>query len=386
MTDPPVSKSETRAKLTSESVAQFSLRPLLIGALVCIVVGILDSVSLQLASSFSWQGWPVFCAFVLFVGQTYGLAWLVGRRILTSPNHLLIWTFFFVWSLVFINLILSVVVFESTWTEAMQSSLVFAFYAAQIGLVMIWGVLGSYDWQRRLPIFCCGLVAASYPLWAMGSYRTNRSWYSILACYLISVFLSCLVLRLLRFQITGMKLNTGPGAGVATVDSSAQFSILYLFIWTTIVAGLVGVGRFVPWDFLWESLLVERIRLATIGGLLMTVITVATCWASLGSSGSVPFRLGVLLALLILVGLGLYATEASNSSSWWSRSSFVGGWSLSHNNADHRWVIFGIWAAWSALNGLFLFGLLQVLAAAGCKLVRTPKQREKIVSQGYDVE
>ena len=371
----------SKANIVDGGKSTSGLKPFVIGGLICIVAGVLDSFALELTNVSGWSGWPVWVTFALFILQTFVLSSYVGKQLNKSQRLVPAWTFFFFWSLVFINLILCLVLFVSNWREAMQLSLVFAFFAAQMGLVVVWGVLGAFDWRKRIPLACLGVFLATYPFWLIDSRRVSRNgWFSVLMCYFAAVFITCCVLKFRRYQLT--TLNFGKAA-LENDEPKGQFSILQLFTWTTVVAVLFGIGRFIPWDMLWESLLTDWIQFAVLAAMLMTVITVATCWAALGrgrssdDSGkatgtSVVFRVLLLVVLLAACSIGLSLSESVFNNGGWSRS-FVGGWNLSPQNMDHQLIIFGIWFAWTALNGLFLFGMLQIFAAAGCRLARKPK-------------
>lgn len=379
----------TEQSSTNTRASTFNLKSFLIGGMICVFAGVLDSVCLHFAQASRWVGLPVWVTFCVFVLQTFVLSWYVGKRLSESKSMVAAWVFFFFWSLVCINLILCMVVLSSNWTMAMQLSLTFAFFAAQIGLVIVWGVLGSYDWRKRIPLFCLGLVLASYPFWLI-DFRISgtRGWSTVLICYAGAVFVTCCVLRLWSFKITSLKFGkeSDPGG-----EPKGQFTIIQLFVWTTIVAVCFGAGRFVPWQYLWESLWIKRIQFAMLAGMLMTVVTVSTCWAALGQRkssedskgifrvGAILFRILLMTVLFVLVAFGLQLSEAVNGSSAWARS-FVGGWQLSLNSVDDTRIIFGIWTAWTTLNGLFLFGMLQIFAAAGCRLAKKPKgvQNKKI--------
>ena len=111
--------------------------------------------------------------------------------------------------------------------------------------------------------------------------------------------------------------------------------------------------------------------------ILVTVIAVSTCWAALGEPkgnkyDAVLVRLVIMLLLFTLIAYGLYSSEAVAAGGARGRTgSFIGGWAINLNTQGH--LVFGIWCAWTVLNGFFLFGLLQVFGAAGCRLVRKPK-------------
>ena len=354
------------------------LRPFLAGGLICLLFGVVQATVTKWVSSNGWSGWPVGVAFVLLAVQCFVISFFTGRQLVANRNLVWAWTFFYVWCLLMINLTLGHVLIESGigWASTYwQLSMVFAFLQAQMGLMIIWGVLGSYDWRKRLPLFAIGFGCFCFPLW-MFDFRSwsMRGWFSLLICYLVAVFVTTLILRWFRFRITALQFDTDLERAK---NPQGQFSVLNLFVWTTIAAAAVGVGRFVPWELVWESVWAREVRFAILVSILVTVIAVSTCWAALGEPKgkkyvAVLVRLVIMLLLFTLIAYGLYSSEAVAAGGARGRTgSFIGGWAINLNTQGH--LVFGIWCAWTVLNGFFLFGLLQVFGAAGCRLVRKPK-------------
>ena len=140
-----------------------------------------------------------------------------------------------------------------------------------------------------------------------------------------------------------------------------QFGIKHLFIWTTIVAVLFGIGRLILWSALANTFLNERTLPMVWRAVLMTMIAVFTAWTVLGDLRGAWWRVLVLVVVLMAVGGGLVYIELSN------RNSRLVGWSL---NADDLWPL---WLTWTTLNGLFLAGLMLVLRCSGWQLARVKK-------------
>jgi hypothetical protein len=275
----------------------------------------------------------------------------VGFKVKRQP----IWWLFFGWMLVLVNLVLILVKFNSySWTRASQSAFVYAFLTAQIGLVIFWGILGSTDWRRRLPIAFFLLATGSYPYWF---FVGRQRWLSVMTCYIISVSVTCAFLRLWRFRLGSMESWNAIARG-GRID---QFGIKHLFIWTTGVAVLFGIGRLVPWSFLATTFMNQSMISLLLRALLMTMIVVATAWTVLGERG-VWLRAIVLIGVLISIGFGLSFIELRQT-----RRSGLIGWSSNPNEIRQ------IWFVWTTLNGLFLAGLMLVIRMSGGQLARIKK-------------
>ena len=369
------SQVEAKERLLENSF----LRPFLAGALICFVIGVLHNfVIVGWVAKTGWQGWPVAVAFVLLILQCFFISFFTGRQLVANRKLVWAWIFFYLWCLLMINLALGHVYIESARASHWQLSLVFAFFQAQLGLMIIWGVLGSYDWRKRFPLFAIGLWLFGYPLWSMDFSRwVLRGWLTLLICYIVAVFSTALILRWLRFRITALQFETDPDK--ANIPQG-QFSVFNLFVWTTIAATAVGVGRFVPWELVWESVWATEIRFGILVSILLTIIAVSTCWAALGAAKgnkylAIFYRTVVLFVLFAAISFGLYSCEflSTGRNGWgWRGGSFIGGWGVNLKTQGQQ--VFMIWCAWTVLNGFFLFGLLQVLGAAGCRLVRKPRR------------
>ena len=341
--------------------------PFLIGGVLCILFAWLDNYAFDWAASDRWKGAGVWATFVAFVLQAFTLSSYSGFWLKKSRSMMPAWIFFFVWSLIFTDLILALFVFNANWDTVLQLALAYAFFAGQVGLVVVWGILSDYDWRKRLPLFGFALVCLSFPFWPV--FQFQRGWNAVYMFYAASVLISCGILRFTGFRISAIEFGDQPEE---SVDNRKQFGIRNVMIWTLIVAIAVGFGRWVPWSYIWENVWAERLRVSFFGGMLTSVITVTACWAALGRQASIWFRVPLLILILIGVAYGVYQIELS---AIWSAQPRGGRWVSSlvlgyFNSAklDHA-SLFGVWLAWCGLNGFFLFGLLQLFAFAGCKLV-----------------
>ena len=140
-----------------------------------------------------------------------------------------------------------------------------------------------------------------------------------------------------------------------------QFSIKHLFIWTTVVGLLVGIGRMVPWPAIAELILQKGFAKDVGRSLLMTLLVVATAWTVLGNLRTSWIRLIVLLVFLVSVSYGLVMIDQRKAGGW---SRTLAGWGL---NADE---LRRIWFTWTSLSSLFLAGLFLLFRLSGHQLVR----------------
>ena len=334
---------------TGDSAKPSVIRIGLVGLLTCFLIGAIDVVVLGLAKNAEWEGPTVYIAFAILILQTALLGAFVGMQV--SKNSF--WLLFFGWVLVVVNLVLIIINLESNrYTKVYQSAFVFAFLTAQMGLAIFWGVLGSANWKFRLSLASALLLASSYPFWMFVG--RSRGWLSVMLAYGVSVFLSCICLRYFRFRIDSEE-RWFEKSGSRRVD---QFEIKHLFIWTTTVAFIVGVGRLVDWESLFLSVLKQN-TLSLIMRSMMTLIIVAVAWTVLGEKRGAIVRLFVLFFALLAIGFGLYLTENPRA----GVSYYSVGW-------VPKSALPRIWITWTTLNGLFLAGLLLAVRTAGRKLAR----------------
>lgn len=327
------------------------------GLLACIGIFAIDMGVLELARYYDWKGISVYPVYAVFILQTALLGWVAGIKINQQP----IWWVFFCWMLLLVNLVLILVKLNSySWDRTYQSAFVFAFLTAQIGLVLFWGILGTSDWRRRIPIAVSWLAVASYPYWF--GFMSVRDWLSVTTCYIISVAVACICLRLWRFR-----LGTREHWDATTIAGGRmdQFGIKHLFIWTTIVAVLFGIGRLVPWTYIAAAIADNGVIALFLRALLMTVIVVATAWAVLGDKPGTVVRGIVFVGVLILIGLGLSVVEIQQLRL--RRWSSLIGWRMTNEEVRKTWLI------WTTLNGLFLAGLMLVVRMSGVRLARVKR-------------
>ena len=348
------------------------------GGLVCLIFGVLDNLILVAGTSSSWTGLVSYLAFGLFVAQAIVLSAIVGLGV---RKHL-VWWLFFGWSLGLVNLQLTLIGYEAG--EGYRNSKIaflafcFAFYAAQIGLIIFWMFCGTFPWARiRVPIATATLMIACHPFWLLNSGYNYRGWVGLLTYFLIAAALTYGVLRYLRFQLRAadvVAISAAKGSQ-ANQNAQGQFGIKHLFIWTTIVAVLFGIGGLVSWQALFNNLIRQNIVINLGRTLLITVSLVAVVWAVMGETKWISVRVFVLAIFLTAVSLALYGLDYSSLRNrqnslaigwrWWRQGPSLG---------DHLQMI-RVWMIWTMLNGMFLAALLLVFRFAGFRFVRSAKEK-----------
>lgn len=355
------------------------------GGLLCLILGVFDNLILHAGNGSHWTGLASFVAFGLFVAQTIVLSIVVG---LGSRRHL-IWWLFFSWSLGLVNLQLILIQFEAgeghkSVTDFAFSAFVYAFYAAQIGLVIFWAICGTYPRARiRLPVAAVTFMIASHPFGLMdlvGFRQSNESWLGLLTFFIVAAGMTFGILRYLRFELGVFKqVEAGEADKDAKGrDSKGQFGIKHLFIWTTIVAVLFGIGGFVSWQAIFDNIFRKGFVINIGRTLLITVSLVAVVWAVMGETKWIGLRFLILVLFLSAVGLALYGLDYLSLKA--NRDSLAIGWRWRRSmNGERHFEMIKVWMIWTMLNGMFLASLFLVFRVAGFRFVKSAKQAQSKV-------
>lgn len=348
------------------------------GGLVCLIFGVVDNLILQAIVSLQGRELVAYFAFALFVVQTIVLSVVVG---LNSRRHW-VWWGFFVWSLALVNLQLFLIDNRvgSASTVGISNTaftaLVYAFFAAQIGLTIFWAICCTRPRLRvRLPLASSVLILACHPFWTTGQYSHSRSseqWLGLLTFFIIASTLTFGILRYFRFRlglVVESAIHTNHGA-------RAQFGIKHLLAWTTIVAILFGIGdafgRTIGWDTILDSTFGQTFLINLGMTLLVTISLVAVVWAVMGESKRTWIRVGVLLVFLLAVAFALqYLDHLAMVKT--KHSLAIGySWRAPIGSQD-RFEIVRVWGIWTILNGMFLSALFMVFRFAGFRFTRSAK-------------
>jgi hypothetical protein len=304
-------------------------------------------------------------AFVLQVGL---LGWLCGR-FLENPW----WRWgLYLWGWVLVDLqLLSAGVFADSgrwWyrAEMLPSSL----FAAQVGLTIVWGVLGTTRWAVRLPACLVLGTLLAIPLGRNYSYGLGDEMYGV---QMVTLAALCLLLRWRGYklqQVAAPPAGRSPSAAGAQLGQM-QFGIRNVLVWTTSLAVVLGVLRAL--DLLSLRALApfmsqDYLSLAT-AGLLTACVFVVAVWAGLGS-GPVWLRVPVLLFVMPPVGAVLAFLEWNYQRIMFRSSSSIDvlwttNWALPQLWEEHSWLVL-----WLTLAGSLLYASLMILRVRGYRLVR----------------
>jgi hypothetical protein len=305
----------------------------------------------------------------VFVVQVGLLGWLCGRWI----DHpwwrwgLYVWG----WVLVDLQVFAAAGLADGASYGSHGRMLPGSLFAAQAGLAMVWGFLGSSRWTLRIP--ACTLLVFVFAWLSRSGYGMVREMVPVQLAALAAL---CGLLALQRFRLWPIAgaAATAPGSPSSPGLPTMQFGIRHVLIWTTSLAVLLGMLRAL------ELLSLESLRmfyqegffsLASLG-IAVAITFVAAVWAALGA-GPAWLRLPLLGLVLPAAGLAMAVLFWNADRIRWSPgTTFSDLW-----NQPWMWQQFwreDIWlAVWVALAGSLLFASLIILRTIGYRLVRTAR-------------
>ncbi len=347
-------------------------RLLLVGALVPAVFSALDHWLLMRLQMRVTDKAHLVLTMAVFVVQIGLLGWLCGRLI---ENPWWRWGLY-LWGWVLVDLqVLAASVFAQGISYWDQSRLLpRSLFAAQVGLALIWAILGTTPWAIRLPL--CAVVGLFLSMPLLESHGFTRELFPV---QVIALSALCLLLRSRGFRLQRIE----PSPALAGEPSSrkkqlhaAQFSIRHVLIWTTSLAVVLGILRAL------DLLSLEALRpffeydvvAVLTAGILIAAVFVIAVWAALGA-GSVWLRLPVLLLAMPIIGALLAVLN------WYSYSARVSGrrtvslttlwtdsWAWQHFLDNYSAL-----AMWVYLAGSLLFASLLIFRVLDYRLARNPK-------------
>lgn len=334
-----------------------------VGAVVPALFAWIDSELLR-GIEFGTAQAPV--VFAIFVSQVVVLGILIGRLI----DWPVLRAFMYGWGWLFLNaqVLAAIVVSVYSPQERELGNLVSAIFGAQIGLLLMWAMLGTQPkWAARWPIAIMLSILLVAP--CIG-WRAGRA--DVIAIQIAVLLLICGILVRQGFRLfrpDERDPTRAPGtAGIRL--PRAQFGVRHLLIWTTTIAVLLAVLKGFDLLSLREIRNLWRRDIAALGttGCLSAIVLVVSLWAGLGA-GPASFRwpLGILGGPAIGSVLGF--------AHWITRSPFgrtprnripASAW-------DQYWSLEGERIAWLGLAGTLLFAGLLFFRAQGVRLGRVAK-------------
>jgi hypothetical protein len=316
------------------------------------LVSLVNWYALEQCAEAEWRGWPLYATYTLFVLEVAGLSGLVGARVTKHPW----WWLIFFWAITLVDLqLITIVTMNRTtrWGTSWPQALGYGMLSAQIGFVVICGILCNIAWRIRLPLAGFGLAM----LISIGSILGNGQWASVIFFQTVATFTVAVVLRWFRFRIARpQEPSDGDHDG-----SHLQFSIRHLFYWTTAAAIIVGIGRLIGWRMMVYAAGFTSITVLTP---TFTTISMLAVWAALGRERWFV-RLPVILVALPVTGVLLNLFEQPRAR---GGANLIYPYDLTWGPG--YWRVFGFWMVWACLAGFFLAGLVIVFRAAGNRLQR----------------
>lgn len=356
-------------------------RLLLVGALVPAVYSSLDHwllTRLQLRPNDTGH---IVLTMAVFAAQVGLLGWLCGR-LLDDPW----WRWgLYIWGWVLVDLqLLSATVFADGGNWRSHGRLLpGSMFAAQVGLTIIWAILGTTRWTLRWPTcLVLGTVLAVPAL--EGRHFSSEI---LFPAQMIALAGLCLLLRWQRFQLQRIDVQSPtaptPGSPAAKQLQLAQFSIRHVLIWTTSLAVVLGVLRAL--DLLSIRALLPYFEGSAISsltaGILIAGVFVVAVWAALGA-GPAWLRWPMLIASLVLCGLSFCLLHFLSNGGLWSDIPTLIFHPGTPTRSSWYWERDRWLAAWVILAGGLLFASLIILRVLGYRLARTAKPRPVVGVNG----
>jgi hypothetical protein len=286
--------------------------------------------------------------FPSLVLSTAVLSWCAGHYLHPAWLRCLV----FAWCLVLLDLL----TIDACLGGPLPQELAYVLIAAQSGILVIWSVLASVTWQRRLPV---ALVAGSIIIAFAGNWVLEE-WFVLVALAVLITMLVCGGLRWCGFALQRFDFGS-PDPLQEDALGVRQFGIGHMLIWSAAIAPLLVVAR--GFDFLmFRTLGAQSVFPAAIISLSLASINLVAIWAILGS-GLWPIRIAILplVPILLAIGLNVYCNAIPRRR-----------WGIWPDTAisDMLWEMQGRWTFWLFLSASLLAALLLFLRASGYRLVR----------------
>jgi len=297
--------------------------------------------------------------FVLEVGL---VGVVVGRAM---PYPMFRWLLYG-WMMVLIDLLVGSMAMISSDSYVSKVLPAAALVAAQIGLAILWGTMGTSRWYWRIPS-ALGLGAGLLGFWVMAVPGNGRLIGEILVMQAIVLTLLSGGLRISGYRLMPIDVQAQDSAGRAR--SRFQFGIRDVLVWTTVLAVLLAVMRGAGM-LVWVSLIDHpAIYFKGTVAFFSAMVIVFALWAALGR-GHWLLRYSLLVIVLLSLGTAMGSACANNGR-------LMKKWLPQPTNFDYDlylWYEVGWWwIAWMFLSGGLLAASLMIFRAVGYRLVRSTK-------------
>ena len=302
--------------------------------------------------------------YVLQIGL---IGWAVAAFIQPWPLR---W-FIYGWIMVLVDLQLHLMNINGVGSYQGRSCLSAAILAGQLGVIIVWGTLGSGHIIWRIP----AILVVLNQLWMFchlivrlkqgppGS--AHLEWGSLLIIQGVLLAILCGVMRWRGYSL----LQVDAEAEQAPADKAKvplQFGIRDVLIWTTSLAVLLAIAKaadLLTMNFL-RNLYAPGILLPFTIGICTAAVLITALWSALGRGSPVTRYLVLTVFSLALGGaIGGYCIASAQSMKI--------GWSYS----QWHWHLNGFWwIGWMFLTGALLAASLIIYRTLGYRLIRSAKR------------
>lgn len=325
---------------------------------------------LLLTSSLSDLNALVLCLLMgFYVLQIGFIGWAVGKVKQPWPLR---W-FIYAWIMVLVDLQLAIMNSSGGGSFEGRSCLSTAVFAGQLGMIIVWGVLGSGHIVWRIP----AILVVLTQFWAFFHLlsRLKRSppgsayldWESLLIIQAVLLAVLCGILRLRGYSLLKVEAEADRASGDKT-KVPLQFGIRDVMIWTTSLAVLLAIAKaadFLTMNFI-KTLYAPGILLPFTIGICTAVVLIVALWSALGRGNPVTRYLVLAVLSLGLGGaIGWYCDTMARA------NAKAMTWSYTH----WQWHATGFWwIGWMFLTGALLAASLIIYRTLGYRLVRRAKR------------
>lgn len=322
------------------------------------------------SSNLSDLGAPWLCVLMgFYVLQIGFIGWAVGTYIEPWPLR---W-FIYGWIMVLVDLQLAAMTSTGGQNSQGVNCLATAIVAGQLGVIIVWGILGSGHIVWRIP----ALLVVLNQSWVFFNLLVGLTkhrpgdftpgWEGLLTTQAVLLAILCGVLRLRGYSLVKVAAESEAASAGGKTKGPLQFGIRDVLVWTTSLAVLLAIakaGDLLTMNFVKHVYDPGFLLLFTIGTCTAVVLIVAL-WSALGQ-GSAPWRYLVLSALSLSLGAAIawYCIAMAKST-----GPMAWRYSYWHLYSNGYW-----WIGWMFLTGVLLAASLIIYRTLGYRLVRSARR------------
>ena len=302
----------------------------------------------------------------IYVLQIGFIGWAVATYIQPWPIRWVIYG----WIMVLVDLQLAAMM--SNGGEGV-SCLATAIVTGQLGMVIVWGILGTGHWIWRVP----ALLVLLLQYWAFFNLlvRINHqppetltgSWDSLLTTQAVLLSVIGGILRLRGYSLAKLAPVDETVRSEESARTPIQFGIWDLLVWTTTLSILLGIakaGDLLTLRFL-KQIYDPGLLLLFVIGVCTALMLIVSLWSALGR-GHPAIRYLVLPVLSLWLGepIRWYCSVVA-------RRTAATAWNYSYSD----WYSTGYWwIGWMFFSGALLAASLLIYRTLGYRLVRSAKR------------